>query len=158
MYIHTIEMHWKSERKRLSVVINQCITCRIRLLYGFIGLMSRVFANGPKDGGSIPGQVIPKTQKMVLDVTLLSTRHYKMRIKGKEEQSWEWSCARPLHLGVVAIEKGAFESPSTKVVNFTFYFILSSSFFFDDWGVNCTIFKSKIIKSTQNNLRKIPNP
>ena len=27
----------------------------------------------------------------------------------------------PLHLGVVAIEKEAFESPSTKVTNFTFY-------------------------------------
>ena len=28
-----------------------------------IGLMSRVFANGPRDQGSIPGQVIPKTPK-----------------------------------------------------------------------------------------------
>ena len=27
----------------------------------------------------------------------------------------------PLHLGVVAIEKGAFGSPSTKVANFTYY-------------------------------------
>ena len=26
----------------------------------------------------------------------------------------------PLHLGVVAIEKGAFESPSTKVANLTY--------------------------------------
>ncbi len=38
-----------------------------------IGLMSRMFANGPGDWGSIPGQVIPKTQKMVLDAALLST-------------------------------------------------------------------------------------
>ena len=30
----------------------------------------------------------------------------------------------PLHVGVVAIEKGAFESPSTKVANFTFYYYL----------------------------------
>ena len=28
-----------------------------------ISLMSKVFANGPEDRGSIPGQVIPKTQK-----------------------------------------------------------------------------------------------
>ena len=42
-----------------------------------IGLMSRVFANGPGDRGSIPGRVIPKTQKMVLDAALLSTQHYK---------------------------------------------------------------------------------
>ena len=52
-----------------------------------IGLMSRVSANGPGDQGSIPGQVIPKIQKMVLDATLLSTQHYKVRIKGKVEQS-----------------------------------------------------------------------
>ena len=29
-----------------------------------IGLMSRVFTNGPVDWGSIPGEVIPKTQKI----------------------------------------------------------------------------------------------
>ena len=50
-----------------------------------IGLMSRVFTNGPGDQGSIPGQVIPKTQKMVLDATLLSTQHYKVRIMSKVE-------------------------------------------------------------------------
>ena len=38
--------------------------------------MSRVFANGPRDWGLIPGQVIPKTQKMVLDAALLNTQHY----------------------------------------------------------------------------------
>ena len=57
--------------------------------------MSRVFANGPEDRGSIPGQVIPKTQKMVLDAALLNTQHYKVRIKGKVEQSREWSSALP---------------------------------------------------------------
>ena len=58
-----------------------------------IGLMSRVFANGPGDRDSIPGWVIPKTQKMVLDAALLSTQHYKVWIKGKVEQSREWSSA-----------------------------------------------------------------
>ena len=29
--------------------------------------MSRVFANGLEDRGSIPGRVIPKIKKMVLD-------------------------------------------------------------------------------------------
>ena len=38
-----------------------------------IGQMSRVFAKGPEDHGSIPGQVIPETQKMVLDADLLNT-------------------------------------------------------------------------------------
>ena len=38
-----------------------------RSLLGSIGLISRVFTNGPGDRGSIPGWVIPKTQKMLLD-------------------------------------------------------------------------------------------
>ena len=50
--------------------------------------MSRVFANGPGDRGSIPGRVIPKTQKMVLDAALLNTQ-------GKVEQSKERSSALP---------------------------------------------------------------
>ena len=48
-----------------------------------IGPAVRVFANGPGDLGSIPGRVIPKTLKMVLDTTLLNTQHYKVRFKGK---------------------------------------------------------------------------
>ena len=48
--------------------------------------MVRVFANGQGDLGSIPGRVIPKTQKMVLDAILLNTQNYKVRIKGKVEQ------------------------------------------------------------------------
>ena len=43
--------------------------------------MVRVFTNGPGDRGSIPGRVITKTQKMVLDATLLNTQHYKARVK-----------------------------------------------------------------------------
>ena len=57
--------------------------------FTIIGLAVRVFANGPGDPGSIPGRVIPKTQKMVLDASLLNTQHYKVRIKGKVEQSRE---------------------------------------------------------------------
>ena len=60
-----------------------------------IGLMSRVFANGPGDRGSIPGRVVPKTQKMVLDTSLLSSQYDKVRIKGKVEQSREWNSALP---------------------------------------------------------------
>ena len=33
-----------------------------------------------------------KTQKRVLDATLINTEHYKERIKGKVEPSREWSC------------------------------------------------------------------
>ena len=82
--------------------------------------MSRMFTSGPEDRGSIPGRVIPKTQKMLLDTALLST-HYKVRIKGKVEQSWEWSNTLQ-HLGVVTTEKGALWSPSTKLANFTYFY------------------------------------
>ena len=54
-----------------------------------------ISANGPGDQGSIPGQVIPKTLKMVLDTSLLNTQHYKVRIKGKVDQSRARSCALP---------------------------------------------------------------
>ena len=55
---------------------------------------------------------------MVLDTSLLNTQQYKVRIKGKVEQSRERNSS-PLHLGVVTFEKGAFLSPSTTVANFT---------------------------------------
>ena len=48
-----------------------------------------------KKQSSISGRVIPKTQKKVLNVALLSTQHYKVRIKGKVEQPREWSSALP---------------------------------------------------------------
>ena len=47
------------------------------------------FANGPGDQGSVPGRIIPKILKMVLDTSLLNTQKYKVRIKGKVEQSRE---------------------------------------------------------------------
>ena len=60
--------------------------------YRLIGLVGRVFTNSPRDMGSIPGRVIPKTLKMVFDTSLLNTQQYKVRIKYKEEQSKEKSC------------------------------------------------------------------
>ena len=51
----------------------------------------RVFASGPGDLDSIPGRVIQKTQKKVLDDSLFNTQHYKVRIKGKVDQSRERS-------------------------------------------------------------------
>ena len=51
--------------------------------------MGRVLANAPGDRGSIPGRVIPKTQKMALDAALLNAQYYKVRLKDKEEPSRE---------------------------------------------------------------------
>ena len=62
-------------------------------LYWVIGLVGRMFANGPGGLGSIPGSVILKTLKMVLDTSLLNTQQYKVHIKGKVEQSRERSSA-----------------------------------------------------------------
>ena len=68
----------------------------------------RELSNGPRNQGSISGQAIPKTQKMVLDNSLFNTQHYKVRFKGKVEQSGGRSKRSPLHLGEVAIEKEVF--------------------------------------------------
>ena len=51
-----------------------------------------MFANGPGDQGAIQGQVIPKTQKIVLDTALtLSIIRYGSRVKwsnpGKKRSS-----------------------------------------------------------------------
>ena len=44
--------------------------------------MNRVFANGAGDRSSIPGRVIPKTQKT--DAALLNTRHYEVKWSNSE--------------------------------------------------------------------------
>ena len=54
--------------KRKIFLINKF---RHQILFWAIGLMRRVFADGPVDWGSIQGRVLPKTHKMVLDVALL---------------------------------------------------------------------------------------
>ena len=61
----------ESKNTKLSISINR-----------LIGQVGTVFANGPGNRGSIPGRVISKTLKMVLDTSLLNTQHYKVRIKG----------------------------------------------------------------------------
>ena len=54
-----------------------------------IGQMDRMFRC------SIPGRVITKTQKMVLDTSLFNTQYHKVRIKSKVYQSKERSCVLP---------------------------------------------------------------
>ena len=74
---------WMRKRARTCVYVCVCVCEGERV---FNEMYIRVFANGPGDLGSIPGRVIPKTQKMVLDASLLNTQHCKVRIKGKVEQ------------------------------------------------------------------------
>ena len=84
------------ERRKYLIIVIFCRVYGVFLLD--IGLAVRVFANGPGDLRSIPGRVIHKTLKMVLDASLLSTQHYKVWIKGKVEQSRERSSAFPYTL------------------------------------------------------------
>ena len=86
------------ELKLIIVLEKVGIWICITVINRDIGPAVRVFANGPGDLGSIPGRVIPKTLKMELDTTLLNTQHYKVRFKGKVEQSREWSSALPYTL------------------------------------------------------------
>ena len=55
--------------------------------------MGSLFAYGPGNKGSVLGRVIPKTKKKVLGSALLNPQIYKVRIKGKVEQSRERSNA-----------------------------------------------------------------
>ena len=98
-----LELEWMLSTFSLSLLLGSLwsgVVVPISLLNGSkrTGPAVRVLANGPGDLGSIPGRVIPKTLKMELDTTLLNTQHYKVRFKGKVEQSWEWSSALPYTL------------------------------------------------------------
>ena len=57
--------------------------------------MGRVFANGPRDLGSIPVCVIPKTLKMVLDTSLLNTQQYKVLWRVKWSNSGKGATPSP---------------------------------------------------------------
>ena len=60
---------WVSQGRDVSVKRNEQMQS-----IGEIDPVGRVFANDPGDPGSIPGHVIPKTFKMVLDTSLLNTQ------------------------------------------------------------------------------------
>ena len=57
--------------------------------------MNRVFANGLGARVQSLVKLYQRAKKMVLDASLLGTQHYKVEIKGKVEQSREWSSALP---------------------------------------------------------------
>ena len=55
---------------------------------------------------------------MVLNAAFFNIQRYKVRIKGKVDQGKE--LRPPLYLSVLANEKGAFGSSSSRVSKFTF--------------------------------------
>ena len=55
-----------------------------RVCYRAIDQVGRVFVYGPGDRGSIPDRVIPNTQKMVLETSLLNAQYvlkYELKVK-----------------------------------------------------------------------------
>ncbi len=63
------------------MISQKAILTSARAFIPDIGIMVRVFANGPGDLGSMSGRVIPKTQKMALDAALPNTQYYMVRVK-----------------------------------------------------------------------------
>ena len=63
-------------------------------------------------------KVSPKTQKMVLDASLLNTQHYKVWIKDKAEQSRDKSSALPYTFMLYLLKRGDLGLLSTAVANF----------------------------------------
>ena len=65
-----------------------CVCVCVYIYILSIGQVGRVITNDSEDWGSIPGLVIPK---MVHGKSFLYTKHFKVRIKSKVEQSRERS-------------------------------------------------------------------
>ena len=70
----------------------------LTLCIRYPNLYYKEFLPMAQETGVITGRAIPKTQKMVLDASLLNTQHYKVYIKGKVEQSRGRSNALPYTL------------------------------------------------------------
>ena len=85
--------------------------------------MGRLFANDPGNLGSVPGRVIPKPKKMVLDISLLNTQQYKVPIEVKEEQSRERSNVLPYTSVLKLLKRKPSGRPRLKGDNFTTYYL-----------------------------------
>ena len=121
-------------------------------IYRSIGQAVRVFANGPGDQGSIPGRVIQKTLKMTLDASLLYTRI--IRWGSRVKWSNPGKGVAPFPYTSVAIEKGAFGSPSTMVTYFTLLFDVSAelNFYSDKSAVRTGADHFTVVHTTNNVL------
>ena len=114
---------WDSDNHKLFIYIY--IYIYIYWIHRLIGLVGRVFTNGPGYQGSIPGRVIQKTfKKLVLDTSLLKSQHYISRVK------WSNSGKR------VALSPTPWSHRITlDYSRQLYYFILNSDFFLRlDWS------------------------
>ena len=67
----------------------------VRSNYGDYEHIRWVFANGQGDWGSIPARVLPKTQKMVRDSSLLNPQHCKVQMNDKWSNPWKGEAPSP---------------------------------------------------------------
>ena len=72
-----------------EICFNTYVTGISIIIFLPILILFRVFASRPGNRGSIPGRAIPKTKKMVLDVSLHNTKHYKIWIYVKWCNPWK---------------------------------------------------------------------
>ena len=103
-----------------------------------ICLMSRVFTNGPGERRSIPGRVIPKTQKwyLMLSCLTLVIIRYRSRVKWSNRGNGVPSSPTPW---CSSYWKDLLKrSPVTKVTNFTFFLL---------WHLNCVHTRSWILSN-----------
>ena len=100
-----------------------------------------MFSNGPGDWGSILDRVIPKTQKMELDDSLLNTKHYKVWIKIKRS-NLEKEVTPPLQLDVVALKKELWGHPRRRSTNLYIYIIYIYIYIYNGW-LRCSCVKKK---------------
>ena len=80
-----------------------------------IGIMVRVITNSTGNRGSVLGKVIPKTKKVVFDISLtLSTIRYGSKVSGALQKK---DYHPPSHFSVVAIEKELSDQPRLRLAN-----------------------------------------
>ena len=114
------------EHLHLTILKRKYFSVFNRISLNPINSVSRVLAHGPKEQGSIPGWVIPKNQKWYLmpPCLILNIIRYGSRIKWSNPG--KGGVPTPT-LGVIAIEKWTFGSPSFTIVNFVYIYIYISS-------------------------------
>ena len=94
LYTHTTT-HTLSLSLSLSIYLSIYLSLSLFLSLS-LSLMGRVLTNDPGDLGSIPGHVISKTIKMVLDTPLLNTQQYKVVSRVKWSNTGKRVAASPL--------------------------------------------------------------
>ena len=116
------------------------------LLDRSIGLAVRVFNNGSGDWGSIPGRVIPKTQKMMPPCLTLSIIRYGSRVKWSNPRKGVALSSTPR---CCSYWKGSLR------VTFDYYFLLAHYFILVRWKRDGWIYFPKGITTVKH---KLPSP